>query len=74
VPVEAKPLLRSLRDEHALTIVPAQALASEARQLEQQVSDLVNAAYGLAADEVRLMWETAPQRMPFTSDKQAMSL
>ena len=39
--------LRNLRDEHERTIVPAQALAREARTLEQQLSDLVNAAYGL---------------------------
>src|SRR4051812_28822728 len=56
--------LRSLREEHARTIVPAQALAAEARALEIQVSDLVNDAYGLTPDEVRLMWETAPPRMP----------
>ena len=56
--------LRSLREEHARTIVPAQALAAEARGLENRVSDLVNDAYGLTPDEVRLMWETAPPRMP----------
>jgi hypothetical protein len=58
--------LRSLREEHARTIVPAQALAAEARNLEQQVSDLVNEAYGLTPEEVRLMWETAPPRMPIS--------
>jgi hypothetical protein len=26
--------------------------------------DLVNAAYGLAPDEVELMWATTPPRMP----------
>jgi hypothetical protein len=56
--------LRSLREEHERTIVPAQALAREALGLEQQVSDLVNAAYGLTPAEVALMWETAPPRMP----------
>jgi hypothetical protein len=56
--------LRSLREEHANTFVPAQVLAAEAQALEQQVSDLVNEAYGLTAEEVRLMWETAPPRMP----------
>ncbi len=56
--------LRNLREEHERTIVPAQALAREARGLEQQVSDLVNAAYGLTREEVRLMWTTAPPRMP----------
>jgi len=56
--------LKSLREEHARTIVPAQALAAEARALESRISDLVNEAYGLTPDEVRLMWETAPPRMP----------
>ena len=56
--------LRNLRDEHERTIVPAQALAHEARTLEQQVSDLVNAAYGLTPSDMKLMWETAPPRMP----------
>ena len=39
-------------------------LVAEARGLEQQVSDLVNAAYGLTPEEVDLMWRTAPPRMP----------
>jgi len=56
--------VRNLREEHTRTIVPAQALAAEARDLERQVSDLVNQAYGLTPDEVRLMWQTAPPRMP----------
>jgi hypothetical protein len=28
--------------------------------LEHRLSDLVNAAYGLTPEEVRLMWDTAP--------------
>ena len=56
--------LRALRDEHQRTIIPAQVLCREADHLEPQVSDLINAAYGLTAADVRLMWETAPPRMP----------
>jgi hypothetical protein len=56
--------LKNLREEHARTIVPAQALQKEAQGLERRISDLVNEAYGLTPDEVRLMWETAPPRMP----------
>ncbi len=56
--------LKALRDEHARSIVPLQALAAEARQLEQKVAGLVNAAYGLTPEEVALMWQTAPPRMP----------
>jgi hypothetical protein len=56
--------LKSLRDEYARTIVPAQALVAEAAQLERRISDAVNAAYGLTPDEIDLMWSTAPPRMP----------
>ena len=28
------------------------------------MSDLVNEAYGLTPEEIQLMWETAPPRMP----------
>jgi hypothetical protein len=55
---------RSLKEEHTRTILPAQALAREALGLERQISDLVNEAYGLTPEEVALMWETAPPRMP----------
>jgi hypothetical protein len=37
----------------------------EALQLELRPSDLVNEAYGLTLDEVALLWETGPPRMPF---------
>jgi hypothetical protein len=56
--------LRSLREEYARTIEPARLLAAEALQLEYRLHDLVNAAYGLTPEEVRLMWDTAPPRMP----------
>ncbi|WP_197442711.1 Eco57I restriction-modification methylase domain-containing protein [Lignipirellula cremea] len=56
--------LKSLRDEHAQTIEPARVQAMEALQLERQLSDLVNEAYGLTPAEVALMWKTAPPRMP----------
>jgi hypothetical protein len=59
--------IRNLREEHKRTIVPVQALAREARSLELHISDLVNAAYGLTPEEVRLMWETAPPRMPIAA-------
>lgn len=55
---------RVLKGEHARSVRPVQALAAETRQLEQRVSELVNAAYGLTPDEVALMWRTAPPRMP----------
>jgi hypothetical protein len=43
---------------------PARIAARGALLLERRLSDLVNAAYGLTPDEVKLMWDTAPPRMP----------
>ncbi|MEX1027343.1 MAG: N-6 DNA methylase, partial [Candidatus Paceibacterota bacterium] len=60
--------LKSLRDEHAQAIEPARTKAAEALRLERQLSDLVNEAYGLTADEVALLWKTAPPRMPFAGE------
>jgi hypothetical protein len=54
-----------LKQEHAATVEPARRAATQALALERQLSDLVNAAYGLTPDEVELMWATAPPRMPF---------
>ncbi len=69
---KSKPLtaaaLKALRDEDAHTLAPARVLAAEALTLECEISDLVNAAYGLTPAEVQLMWDTAPPRMP-TSPK-----
>src|SRR6266702_2735266 len=56
--------VKALRDEHARSVRPLQALAAEARQLERRVAELVNAAYGLTPEEVALLWRTAPPRMP----------
>jgi hypothetical protein len=56
--------VKDLRAEHTCTIEPARALASEALQLEQQLTDLVNQAYGLTPAEIALIWQTAPPRMP----------
>jgi hypothetical protein len=64
--------LKSLRDEHANIIEPARVQAAEAMQLERQVGNLVNEAYGLTPDEVNLLWGTAPPRMPFSPSPDAM--
>lgn len=53
--------LAALCTEHTRT------LATEVLQLERQLSDLVNDAYGLTPEEVNLMWATAPPRMPFAN-------
>jgi hypothetical protein len=56
--------LANLRHEYARSIEPARALSVEALTLENKISDLVNEAYGLTPEEVALMWQTAPPRMP----------
>lgn len=58
--------LKRLKDEYAKNVVPLQALDREADHLERELSDLVNAAFGLTPADVQLMWDTAPPRMPFT--------
>jgi methylase of polypeptide subunit release factors len=57
--------LAALRAEHTRSIDPARTLATEMLQLERTLSDLINQAYGLTPEEVQLMWDTAPPRMPF---------
>lgn len=65
---KSKPLsvldLKRLKTEHETTLAPLSQLARETEDLERQVSDLVNQAYGLTPEEVKLMWATAPPRMP----------
>ena len=56
--------VKALRDEHAHTIEPARNLAAEALKLEGEISNMVNQAYGLTPDDVALLWQTAPPRMP----------
>jgi hypothetical protein len=58
--------IQRLKEEHRQTVEPARIAAAEAQALERRLSDLVNTAYGLTPEEVRLMWTTAPPRMPFT--------
>ncbi len=56
--------LQALRTEYTRTIEPARTLAAEELKLERTLSDLVNQAYGLTPDEIALLWDTAPPRMP----------
>lgn len=58
--------LAALRAENTRSIDPARTLAAETLQLEHTLSDLINQDYGLTPEEVQLMWDTAPPRMPFT--------
>jgi hypothetical protein len=55
-----------LRREHAEIVEPARQARADVFVLENQLSDLVNKAFGLTPEEVALLWRTAPPRMPFT--------
>ena len=56
--------LKALREEFTRTVEPSLTLSVEALKLENELSDLVNKAYGLTPEEIGLMWATAPPRMP----------
>jgi hypothetical protein len=56
--------LRRLREEFYRVATPLREGARESLRLESEVSDLVNEAYGLTPEEVDLLWQTAPPRMP----------
>lgn len=56
--------LQKTYDEYAPRI---RDLNAESERLERRLSDLVNEAYGLTPEDVTLMWETAPPRMPVVS-------
>ena len=57
----------AIHAEYAATVVPVAARLAEAARLEQELADLVNRAYGLTPDDERLMWATAPPRMPIAA-------
>ena len=58
--------IAELKREFRTTIEPARKCRAAVLTLEEELSGLVNEAYGLTAKEERLMWATAPVRMPFT--------
>jgi hypothetical protein len=59
--------LQHLRSAYAEQAPPVRARRAEAAALERRLAELVNEAYGLTAEEVALLWETAPPRMPGTA-------
>ena len=66
VPSRTPHALKSLREEYTRSITAARTQAAQALHLERQLSDLVNEAYNLTPEEISLLWQTAPPRMPFT--------
>ena len=57
--------LKSLREMYGDEALPMQARRRVALGLERQLDSWVNEAYGLTAEDVALLWATAPPRMPF---------
>jgi hypothetical protein len=57
--------LRAIQAGYTEQMVPLQQRKTESATLERRISELINAAYGLTPEEVALLWETAPARMPF---------
>ncbi|MRG96713.1 Eco57I restriction-modification methylase domain-containing protein [Polyangium spumosum] len=57
--------LKALREMYADEALPIQERRREALGLERRLSTLVNEAYGLTSEDVALLWDTAPPRMPF---------
>jgi hypothetical protein len=55
------------------SVAPVRDRLREAERLERELSGLVNASYGITPDEARLMWETAPPRMPPASPQETTS-
>jgi hypothetical protein len=62
--------LKSLREEYARTVEPMRETVARALRLERRLAGLVDEAYGLTAEEVALVWRTAPPRMPIPNPVQ----
>ena len=58
--------LRDLQNGYTEQIAPIQRHRAEAMALERELSDLINAAYGLTPEETALLWTTVPPRMPLS--------
>jgi len=54
------------KKEHSVTVEPPREARRRIFTLERQISGLAHSAYGLTAEEVALLWATAPPRMPVT--------
>jgi hypothetical protein len=56
--------LKDLQAGYAEQIAPIQQSRTESAMLECKLNDLINTAYGFTPEEIALLWETAPPRMP----------
>jgi type I restriction-modification system DNA methylase subunit len=58
------PAFTALRQAYNDYVPEINSRKNETVKLEQRLSDLINQAYQLTAEEIDLMWKTAPPRMP----------
>ncbi|MFP4063409.1 MAG: hypothetical protein ACLFS2_11525 [Halochromatium sp.] len=56
--------LAELAGVHEQYAAPARNRRVQLQAAEEHIAALVNQAYGLSADEIELIWKTAPPRMP----------
>lgn len=56
--------VRRLRQEFEEAVPALRSDSQEILRLEAEIADLVNESYGLSAEEIELLWTTAPPRMP----------
>jgi hypothetical protein len=56
--------LAELAATHGQYADPERRRAARLRALEQRLAELVNQAYELSAEDIELLWRTAPPRMP----------
>ncbi len=59
--------VKHLRQAWTEVVRPIRESQAERDRLERRLSDLVNQSYGLTPEEVAVMWETAPPRMPLSA-------
>lgn len=64
-PTEVR-LLKTTHEKYGGNVRQLEAIIN---QLENNVSNLVNQAYGLTKDEIAWLWKTAPPRMPIAPPK-----
>jgi hypothetical protein len=58
--------LEQLRAKFNRAIAPIRHELQVALVLQREINDAANGAYGLASDEIDLLWRTAPPRTPIT--------
>jgi hypothetical protein len=60
--------VKVLREAYEETVPNMQRRAADSHTHERCLADLVRRAYGLTPEEIELMWNTAPPRMPVGRD------